>query len=940
MKFKRFMMLAALLVSSVAMAVAQEMQMPPIPVDKNVKIGKLDNGLTYYIRKNNWPENMANFYIAQRVGSIQENDDQRGLAHFLEHMAFNGSDNFKGNGIIDYTRTLGVEFGSDLNAYTSIDETVYRVCNVPTKRQAALDSCLLVLKDWSNGLLLEEEEIDKERGVIHEEWRLRSSPSQRMIERALPALYPGSKYGHRMPIGLMEIVDNFKPEALRAYYHKWYRPDNQAIIVVGDIDVDKTEADIKRLFGGIQLQPNAAQVVPEVVPDNAEPIYVCEKDKEQQTTGIMVMMKHETREKDQKKNVDYIVENYVKSMISGMLNARFSEIAQNADCPFLGAQSEDGIYLLSKAKGAFETDLTPKDGKEKEALVTVLKELRRAAEFGFTATEFERKKADFQSGYDKRYEGRNKINNHEYGTTYAANYISGEPMMSVEDEYQLMTQLISNLPLEVFNMAVKELVSLNDSNLVVFSIEQEKEGKKYLTPELLKSAMAEARTAKVEAYVDNVKNEPIVDEAKLPKAGTIKKETENKTLGYKELTLSNGVKVILKKTDFKENEIILTAFADGGTNLYGEADYSNLKVLSNMIEASGLGGFSNTEMRKALAGKSVGLGASFDGSATFLNGNCVPKDLETMMQLAYLYFTDITKDQKSYDQQVNMLKVQLQNKGLSPEAAFNDSVNVTVNSHNPRFNSMELDELEKLNYDRQLQIARELLSAPGSFTYVILGNFDEAKLRDYLCKYIACLPAGKALQRKEINSLAKGQVRNNFTRKMETAKAYALFVWWSDAPFTLDNYIKSSVAGQILSMYYLKTIREDASAAYSVGAGGYANRSYEHQRVIMRAVCPMNPEKSELACKLLNEGMADMTKTVDADNLKKVKELELKQADENAKKNSYWSENIITYLRYGIDLHSDYKKTIETLTPESISAFVKNVLLKDGNHIEVTMMPE
>ena len=279
-------------------------QMPPIPVDKNVKMGKLDNGLTYYIRKNNWPENMANFYIAQRVGSIQENDDQRGLAHFLEHMAFNGSDNFKGNGIIDYTRSLGVEFGSDLNAYTSIDETVYRICNVPTKRQAALDSCLLILKDWSNGLLLEEEEIDKERGVIHEEWRMRSSATQRMLERALPALYPGSKYGHRMPIGLMEIVDNFKPEALRAYYRKWYRPDNQAIIVVGDIDVDKTEADIKRLFGGIQLQPNAAQVVPEVVPDNAEAIYICEKDKEQQNTGIMVMMKHEARAKDQKKNVD------------------------------------------------------------------------------------------------------------------------------------------------------------------------------------------------------------------------------------------------------------------------------------------------------------------------------------------------------------------------------------------------------------------------------------------------------------------------------------------------------------------------------------------------------------------------------------------------------------------------------------------------------------
>ena len=304
MKIKQLFLAAALLLVNAVSVMAQEMQMPPIPVDKNVRIGKLGNGLTYYIRNNGYPEHRVNFYIAQRVGSIQENEDQRGLAHFLEHMAFNGSDNYPDNRLIEYLRSIGVEFGSDLNAYTAVDQTVYRVCNVPSARTNTLDSCLLILKDWSNGLTLDAKEIDKERGVIHEEWRMRTSAMMRMLERNLENLYPGSKYGRRMPIGLMEVVDNFKPKVLRDYYKKWYRPDNQAIIVVGDVDVDRTEAKIKELFSGIKLMKNPAPVVDEQVPDNEQAIVIIDKDKEQQNDLIELFFKHDPVPDAEKVNID------------------------------------------------------------------------------------------------------------------------------------------------------------------------------------------------------------------------------------------------------------------------------------------------------------------------------------------------------------------------------------------------------------------------------------------------------------------------------------------------------------------------------------------------------------------------------------------------------------------------------------------------------------
>ena len=939
MKLKKLFVAALMLFSTTAM-VAQQMQMPPIPVDPAVRIGKLDNGLTYYIRHNEYPEHVANFYIAQRVGAIQEEESQRGLAHFLEHMAFNGSEHFKGNGIIEFCRSLGVEFGSDLNAYTSIYQTVYRVCNVPTKRATALDSCLLILKDWSNGLSLEADEIDKERDVVHNEWRLGEGPSQRMIQRALPKVYPGSKYGERLPIGLMSVIDSFKPKTLRAYYQKWYRPDNQAIIVVGDVDVDKMEAKIKELFAGIKVPANAPKVVAEAVPDNKEAIYVYEKDKEMQMSQVIVMMKHDATPEQEKSSMAYLIQDYAVNVISQMINQRMTELTQDAACPFFQAFADDSQYLLSKTKDCFELIGVPKEGKDMETLQVLYREAKRAREFGFTASEYDRARADYLSGLEKRFTNRDKRKNDEFGNAYRDHYLTNEPIPPLDVLYQTMQQIAPNIPVQAINQMLPELISATDSNLVVLILAQEKEGKVYPTENDMAAAVAAARAEKLEAYVDNVKDEPLLDATKIKK-GKIKKETENTVLGYKELKLSNGATVILKKTDFKDDEVQMQAFSMGGKSLYGEADYTNLKVFDSAIGLSGLGNFSSTELQKALAGKEVNADLSLAYTRQYLTAHSTPKDIETMFQMSYLYFTNLKKDDKQFQNLMTQLDMALKNKSLSPDAVFSDSVAATTYGHNPRFNNIDVKDLKDIDYDRILAIAKERFQNAGQFTFVIAGNFDEQTIRPLIEQYIASLPATKkkAEDFKEVMTFAKGKVVNQFKVKTESPKATAREMWYADMPYTLENNVKIDAVGQILSMIYLKTIREDESAAYSCGAAGYFSTGSKQPKAMLQAYCPMNPDKAELAVRLIHEGIENMAKKVDADQLQKVKDYMLKQADIDAKKNNYWINTINVFKEYGLDFHTDYKKTVEALTVDSVRDFL-NQLLKSGNNIEVIMTPE
>lgn len=938
MKIKNIVTALLLLITAAAQAQMPDMT---LPVDKDVRMGKLDNGLTYFIRHNNWPENRANFYIAQKVGSIQEEESQRGLAHFLEHMAFNGSDNFKGNALIEWCRTKGIEFGGDLNAYTSIDQTVYNIDNVPTHQQGTIDSCLLILRDWSCGLLLEQDEIDKERGVIHEEWRMRTSANSRMLERNLPKLYPGSKYGLRYPIGLMSVVDNFKRQELVDYYHKWYHPKNQGIIVVGDVDVDQVEAEIKRLFGSIKTPDHPSPIVDEPVPDNPKPIVIIDKDKEYPRSIIELMMKHDTYPDSLKQQLPYVIENYAKTAAFSMLNQRFVEEAQKANCPFVSAQAGDDSYIFSKTKDAFSLSASPKNMEQTaQALKAAFKVVRQATEFGFTPTEYKRFQTNMLSSLDKTYSNKDKRYSKQFYNEILGYFLTNEPMPDIDFTYQTMKQVVPAIPLEAINQVLPSLVSQNDTNLVIINFNNEKEGNVYPTEAQLLDALSEARAEKIEAYVDNVKDEPLM--TKLPKAGKITKEEKSKKFGYDILTLSNGVTVLLKKTDYKKDQVIMSGLGGAGHSVYDKEDYANIKAFDSVIDGSGLGNFSLTELGKALAGKIANARLSMGPRRMAVSGNSTPKDVETMLQLTYLYFTDIRKDQDSYNNIIQQYELGLKNRELSPEVAFGDSISATIYGHGWREAPFLAKDIKNINPDRILAMAKERTANANGWIFEIVGNYDEATIRPLVCQYLGALPSkGKNITGTRVSVPTKKKVDNIFYRKMETPKANSLISWFNHKmPYSLEGSIKADVAGQVLSMVYLKKIREEASAAYSCGAQASMSTADDgfHLAQIV-AFCPMKPEMKDEALRIMDEELHNLAKTCDAEMLAKIKELMLKQIDDNEKTNGFWSSLIMNNYMMDLDSYTNYRAIVQGLTPEAISQFVKE-FLKDSNKVSVVMLPQ
>lgn len=936
MKIKHFLMFVLAMVATSAFA----QSMPELPMDPATRKGKLANGLTYYIRHNEWPEHMANFYIAQRVGSIQEEEEQRGLAHFLEHMAFNGSNTFKKVGIIDWCREKGIQFGSDLNAYTGVDQTVYRVCNVPTGNIQVLDSCLLILKDWSNGLLLQDKEIDKERGVIHAEWSMRNNGQMRLLEQMLPTLYPGSRWGVRMPIGTMEVVDNFPYDDLRKYYKKWYRPDNQAIIVVGDVDVDRTEQKIKELFSSIVLQPNAAQVEKVPVADNNEPIYAVGKDKEINSNSISVYMKTDPFPMELKNTAAYYFQSYVNSLFASMISSRFAELAQKPECTFLSASANIGDYILSNTKAAVGLDVSPKEGKDLEALADATKELMRVRQHGFTAGEFGRAKSDFISWVEKGYANRDKRENDRFGDACRDNYLNNEPLVDMDTEYAIWNQIDKSVTLDMVNDFVKQIISVSDTNLVVFEFAQDKEGRFVPTADQLRKTFETARAAQLDPWEDNVKNEPLI--AQMPKKGKIVKTSENKTLGFKELKLSNGATVVLKKTDFKADEVSMTATANGGTALYGEKDYANIKLVDNLCGISALGNFTMNELGKALAGKNCNTGFSMSGSKTSIAGSTTPKDIETFLQLVYLQFTDVRKDMQSYEQLMTSLKQALPNRGLKPESAFSDSLRAELNSHSLRSKPLELADLDKVSYDRCLQMVKERTANAANFTFFFVGNYDEATLLPLIEQYIASLPAKKADKVTKIDTRTyfKGQKKNAFTRKMETPRPQVGNIYYCPIENNLENSVVMEVAGEVVTMEMLNQVREEMSAAYSCGAGISMSLMADKAYAMLSSSAPISePSKLDAAAERMKKIVADAAKSVDPDKVKKVKDNMLKSADIAFKNNGFWMSALINWKEYGIDIYTNYKKTIEGVTPAKVSGMIKRIV-DGGNHLEVVMRPE
>ena len=928
---------AALLLLSVGNAMAQ--QMPPIPVDKNVKIGHLENGLTYYIRHNAFPEHVASFYIAQKVGSINENDDQRGLAHLLEHLAFNGTEHFKGNSLQDYLQSIGVEYGRNLNAYTSIDKTVYYFTDVPTTRTSAVDSCMLILKDWSNGISLTKEAINDERDVVHNEYRLRMVGQQLMLERNLPKLYQGEKYGYRMPIGLMSVVDGCDPETLRSYYRKWYRPDNQAIIIVGDIDVDHVEAQIKKLFSGIKVPKNAAKVVPVPVADNDTAIYVIDKNKEQKFDMINIMMKTDAYPDSLKGDMGYLIEGYLRNVVGSMIDARLAEQTREADCPFLQGSAGIGSYLISGTKDAFSISGVAKPGKVKEAYAAFLREAKRVRDFGFTATEYARAKENFMSGMETMYENRNKMKNEQFTTQYVDHFTDNEPIPSLEDEYKIYQMVVPNLPVDIINNAMKNLISETDTNFVSMVLMKEAEGVSYPTEQELAAIVKQVRGEKLEAYVDNVKQEPLM--ASAPKAGSIKKVVENKVLGFKKLTLSNGAKVVLKKTDYKDNEIRVAGSANVGYSAF-QNDPVNAANAATVWEVSGLAGFTGNDLQKMLAGKQCSVGLTMSPFRHGIAGTSTPKDLETMMQLLYLSMTNLTKDEKAFENLKNTYVTVLSNKSNNPNMVYQDSIQSTLYLGNKLALLPNAEDIQNINYDRVLDMQKQLYGNAKDFTFYFVGNYDEKVLLPLIEQYIASLPnKGMKLKNQKI-PYAKGEVKNIFTKAMENPQSQAREMWFVKLPaYTQKTAVLADISARLLEMKYLRSIREELSAAYSTGASCGLIFDYDGKLALtINGTAQLNPDKVDAAVPCFFKGMEETIAAPDANDLQKVKEILLKQAGVDEKTNSYWMQVLSMYDLRKVDTHTNYREMVKSVTAQQISDFLKNVVLKSGNHFEVIMKAE
>ena len=930
-------MAAFLLAGSLQQAAAQ-MQLPPIPVDQKVRIGKLDNGLTYYIRHNALPEKRAEFYIAQKVGSIQEEPDQRGLAHFLEHMAFNGTKNFPGNekglGIVQWCESKGIKFGRDLNAGTSIDRTVYNISNAPVEQMAVVDSCLLILHDWSNALLLQGDEIDKERGVIHEEWRTRNSGLSRLIAESLPTMYPGSKYADSWPIGTLEVIDNFPYERIRSYYKKWYRPDLQGIVVVGDIDVDVIEQKIKALWADVPAPVNPAKREYYPVPDNKEPLIYIGKDKEVDSPLTMVFFKQDATPDSIKGNLMYMLGDYMISMATSMLKERLDELQQSANPPFVSASAYYSDYFISKTKEALGVEAVTKAGGIEKGLGTVLTEVERARRFGFTASEYERARANYLRHLESSFNEREKTKHGSYVQEYIQHFLNAEPIPGIEFEYSTMNQIVPNLPVEAINQTLQQMLA-KEENIAIFIGATDKEGIAIPTKERVLEMLKGLRNLDLKPYEDKVSDEPLIKEA--PQEGSIVSE-QPAPFGFTELTLSNGVKVYVKKTDFKEDEIQISATSWGGHSLYEDNEIINATQIASVAEAGGLGNHSMVELGKLLAGKKVNGNAFVGNLQEGLNGSCSPKDFETMMQLLYLKFTAPRKDEEAFTSYKNRLKAQLESAAANPLSSLNDTIVSIMYGGHPRALIMKPEMVDQIDYDRVLEMYRQRFADADDFTFYMVGNIDLEQAKPLIAQYIGALPtlpgSEQFVDRKM--EIRKGIHYKEYTKELQTPMATNFMLYSGTCDYNLTNLVKHDVFAQILNILYTEEIREKESGTYGVSCFGSLEKNPKPQALI-QIVYQTDPARKDYLNKRIDELFAEVVAQGPKEEmLKKAQEYLVKKYNDNQKENSYWMGLLQDLQQDGIDMHQGYLDVVNSLTVKDIQEHASS-LVKQGNKATVIL---
>jgi len=915
-----------------------------LPMDPKVRMGKLKNGLTYYIRHNAKEPGLADFYIAQRVGSILEEPRQRGLAHFLEHMAFNGTKNFPGKGkrlgIVPWCETIGVKFGANLNAYTSVDQTVYHIGSAPLKREGVIDSCLLVLHDWSHYLLLEDAEIDKERGVIHEEWRTRRAGRaiQRLMEEAMPKVYKGTKYEDCMPIGSMDIVDNFPYQALRDYYNKWYRPDLQAIIVVGDVDVDKIEKKIKKTFSSIPMPKKPAERVYYPVNDNERMIVDIEKDAEQPVVLCHLYMKRDATPDNQKNNEQYLRGDYVDELIAYMINGRLTEMKQQANPPFQTASGRASNFFLCRTKESFALSVSCKQENILGGIISAVAACEQVRQQGFSLSELERAKRYRLNHDERKFNERHDRINSKLVSLCVNHFLTGEPLISMEKQWELTQKFNREVMLDEVNKAARELIT--DQNQVVIMYAPDKEDVHLPTEQQIEDVILATQRQHYAPYEEeHVDGQLLIEQ---PKAGTILTEKPWKH-GFTELTLSNGMKVYVRQTDFSKNTIQMTMKADGGTSVYGDEDIPNFSLISSAVTEGGVGVWDAATLRKKLADKSVRVQVSVGSQSQSITGGASVKDVETMMQVAYLYFTQPRRDTAAFAGLYNRSYSFLNNRNASPRVDYNDSITAILYGHHPRMEPMSQERLTKVNYDRILEIYKDRFGNAADFQTVIIGNMSLDELRPMICQYLASLPSvgqkHSVVNKANVPQLQKGDFARIFKKKMATPLANVSIYHMADVPFTSKNDLTLDFLKRILSIAYTDSVREEKGGTYGVSVDFNLVKD-EAPNAILKISYNADPSRyKELNPVVYQQLQSIADRGPQPASLEKVRQYLLKQYDQMAITNGYWDYVVWHQLDDNEDFDQGYCDMARQMTAADIQQMAR-ILLQQKNRIEITMLSE
>ena len=926
--------IAALLLGASAMF-AQPFQ--NLPNDPAVRVGKLENGLTYYIQRNEKPAGRAEFYLATDVGAIQETPDQDGLAHFLEHMCFNGTKDFPGKGILDWLQSIGASFGGNVNASTGVEQTIYMLNNIPLIRPTVIDTCILIMQNYAHYVLNEPEEIDKERGVIVEERRSRRNAQWRMHEKSLPYYYGDNKFGECTLIGSQENLLNFKPESIVNFYKTWYHPDMQAFIVVGDVDVDYVEGKIKEIFGVIPKEENPQAKATFPFQEFSEPRIGIITDPEATGVNFEVLWEMEADPKEFNSTVQAFLYSNIKEIISHVAEERFNDITAKADAPFLNAGL--GIGNLNRFVEVVMGTVSAKEGEALSALEAFLTEVEKLRRFGITEDEFNRAKDDILANYESSAKKADTRQNSQLVYPLIYNFFENQPFMEPNQEYQLAQAIFSQINYQIINQIIPELIKGQNSMVVVYK-GPEKEGLATPVAEEITKVLETVRNADIKANVTEDLPKAFLDPEALP--GSKASAAQADPFGAQVYTLGNGVKVILYKNDVQKDRVSIDLSKDGGESLIATEDLDSFddSIFGSYLNNTGVAGFSGMTVTKMLAGKNLSVSPFINSLRHGIQGSSTPKDIETALQLVYLFYTQPRFDAEEFGQGVKQLQSLLPNLVNQPNYKFQQSMYKALFGDNPRMGIISLETLEKANLATIEKNYRKLFADAAGATLQISGDIDIDTVLPLVEKYIGSLPAGKkATKFVDWNNdiLPGARVIDNAV-DMETPKTTVLRVFSAPVKFDRKKEVALEAATYILNMRYVTSLREDEGGTY--GAQVIDGMSFEPKdRALLQIYFDCKPAVADKLLSLADEGLKALAKDgATAEEFDMAKKNLEKKIPESRETLGYWTGIVRDYHRYGFDRNADYEAAVAALTPEAIKDILQEILAA-GNSVDVIMRP-